>query len=99
MGGLRATFISDFIHTFLIFGILFAFLFAAFAADTTNGILGSPGKVWDLLQTAATVQPIAGNAEGTFRPSFGTRSPLQARTLRSARPMASCSASSSSFPV
>ncbi|KAF9015942.1 hypothetical protein BDZ89DRAFT_1076029 [Hymenopellis radicata] len=49
-GGLRATFFSDYLHT-------------AFA---TNEFLGSPSKVYDLLQVAAQNYPVTGNASGSY---------------------------------
>ncbi|PBK67370.1 hypothetical protein ARMSODRAFT_988957 [Armillaria solidipes] len=63
VGGLRATFFSDYMHTTLIFAIILAFVFSAFA---TNEYLGSPSKVYDLLQVAATNYPITGNAGGSY---------------------------------
>ncbi|CAK5262103.1 unnamed protein product, partial [Mycena citricolor] len=63
VGGLRATFFSDYIHTVLIFAIIFAVSFSTFA---TNAYLGSPAKVWELLQTAATNYPVANAAGGSY---------------------------------
>ncbi|KAJ7794427.1 solute symporter family transporter [Mycena olivaceomarginata] len=60
VGGLRATFFSDYIHTVVIFSIILAVSFSTFA---TNDTLGSPSKVYDLLQTAALNYPV-GNAAG-----------------------------------
>ncbi|THV04712.1 solute symporter family transporter [Dendrothele bispora CBS 962.96] len=71
VGGLRATFFSDYIHTVLIFIIILAFGFSAFSH---NDYLGSPSRVYDLLQEAAINYPIAGNALGsytTFRSESG----------------------------
>ncbi|KAF9027761.1 solute symporter family transporter [Hymenopellis radicata] len=62
-GGLRATFFSDYLHTVLIFAIILAFSFSAFA---TNEFLGSPSKVYDLLQVAAQNYPVTGNASGSY---------------------------------
>ncbi|SJK98572.1 related to DUR3-Urea permease [Armillaria ostoyae] len=63
VGGLRATFFSDYMHTTLIFAIILAFGFSTFA---TNEYLGSPSKVYDLLQVSATNYPITGNAGGSY---------------------------------
>lgn len=63
IGGLRSTFFSDYLHTTLIFAIILAFGFSAFAI---NEYLGSPSKVYDLLQVAATNYPITGNAAGSY---------------------------------
>jgi len=46
--------------------ILVVLLMFAFTAYATNKELGSPGKVWDLLQIAAKRHPVEGNAEGSY---------------------------------
>ncbi|KAF7317809.1 Na+/solute symporter [Mycena kentingensis (nom. inval.)] len=62
-GGLRATFICDFIHTVILFAILYILTFVAYG---TSDVLGSPGKMWDLLQDAAITDPVRGNAGGSY---------------------------------
>lgn len=62
-GGIKATFLTDYVHTLMIFIIIFIF---AFTAYTTNVNLGSPGRVYDLLVQAAKRHPVAGNAEGSY---------------------------------
>jgi Na+/proline symporter len=62
-GGIKATFLTDYIHTFTILIIIFIFAFTAYG---TSPILGSPGAVWELLQKAAVEHPVAGNAEGSY---------------------------------
>ncbi|KAJ7512988.1 solute symporter family transporter [Mycena galericulata] len=62
-GGLRATFFSDYIHTVLIFAIILAVAFSTFA---TNEFLGSPSKVYELLQTAAANYPVEDAAGGSY---------------------------------
>jgi Na+/proline symporter len=62
-GGLKATFLTDYVHTFTILIILFIFAFTAYA---TSPILGSPGAVWELLQKASLDHPVAGNAKGSY---------------------------------
>ncbi|GAA5858337.1 hypothetical protein JCM8547_004656 [Rhodosporidiobolus lusitaniae] len=62
-GGLRATFIVDYAHTVILFVILYLFIFTIYG---TSDVIGSPGKLWDLLQTAADLAPVAGNAEGSY---------------------------------
>ncbi|MCJ1398376.1 hypothetical protein MMC11_001574 [Xylographa trunciseda] len=62
-GGLKATFLTDYVHTVMILIIIFIF---AFTAYTTNVNLGSPGKVYDLLVEAAKAHPVSGNAEGSY---------------------------------
>lgn len=48
-GGLKATFISDWIHTVIIYLVVLALCFKVFC---TSDIIGSPGKMWDMLQEA-----------------------------------------------
>ncbi|KAL5339111.1 Sodium:solute symporter family-domain-containing protein [Aspergillus crustosus] len=62
-GGIKATFITDYMHTVVIIVIIFIFSFSAYA---TNETLGSPGKVYDLLVQAAQRNPVEGNAEGSY---------------------------------
>lgn len=62
-GGIKATFLTDYVHTLMIFIIIFIF---AFTAYTTNVNLGSPGRVYDLLVQAAKRHPVAGNAGGSY---------------------------------
>ena len=51
-GGLKATFLASYIHTAIIFAILITFIYIVYAGDTKHG-LGSPSKVYDLLQGVA----------------------------------------------
>ncbi|KAI4254537.1 MAG: hypothetical protein LQ352_003045 [Teloschistes flavicans] len=62
-GGIKATFLTDYVHTVMILVIIMIF---AFTAYTTNVNLGSPGKVYDLLVQAAKTHPVEGNAEGSY---------------------------------
>jgi Na+/proline symporter len=62
-GGIKATFLTDYAHTVVILIILLMFAFTAYA---TNENLGSPSKVWDLLQEAAKKHPVEGNAGGSY---------------------------------
>ncbi|KAI9868079.1 MAG: hypothetical protein M1813_006824 [Trichoglossum hirsutum] len=62
-GGIKATFLTDYVHTVMILVILFIFAFTTYA---TSNILGSPGKVYDLLVEAAKRHPVEGNAEGSY---------------------------------
>lgn len=62
-GGIKATFLTDYVHTVMIIVILFIFAFTAFA---TNSVAGSPGKVYDLLVQAANSHPVDGNAGGSY---------------------------------
>ena len=62
-GGIKATFLTDYVHTFILLIIILIFAFTAYA---TNVDLGSPGKVYDLLMEAAANHPVEGNAEGSY---------------------------------
>ena len=62
-GGIKATFLTDYVHTVIILVIIFIFAFTAYA---TNVDLGSPGKVYDLLMAAAERHPVDGNAGGSY---------------------------------
>ncbi|KAM0334469.1 hypothetical protein ACHAQA_001497 [Verticillium albo-atrum] len=62
-GGIKATFITDYVNALVILIIIFVFAFVVYA---TNGILGSPGAVWDILQEISKERPISGNAGGSY---------------------------------
>ena len=62
-GGIKATFLTDYVHTVALLIIIFLFAFTAYA---TNDYLGSPGKVYDLLVEAAKNHPVAGNEGGSY---------------------------------
>ncbi|KAJ5921755.1 hypothetical protein N7454_009229 [Penicillium verhagenii] len=62
-GGIKATFITDYMHTVVILVVIFLFAFSAYA---TNAELGSPGRVYDALVKAAKQHPVEGNAEGSY---------------------------------
>ncbi|TYJ56314.1 hypothetical protein B9479_003005 [Cryptococcus floricola] len=62
-GGMRATLIADYSHTLVLYCILISFGLVAYA---TSPMIGSPSKMWEMLQTASTNNPIAGNAQGSY---------------------------------
>lgn len=62
-GGIKATFLTDYVHTVIILTIIFVFAFSAYA---TSDVAGSPGKIWDLLVEAAERHLVHGNAEGSY---------------------------------
>jgi Na+/proline symporter len=62
-GGIKATFLTDYVHTVMIIIILMIFAFTAYA---TSDLLGSPGAVYDLLVAAAERHPVEGNAQGSY---------------------------------
>ncbi|KAF7544245.1 hypothetical protein G7046_g9823 [Stylonectria norvegica] len=63
MGGIKATFITDWIHTVIIYIIMLMALFVMYA---TSDLVGSPGAVWELLKSAAELHPVEGNADGQY---------------------------------
>ncbi|KJA18647.1 hypothetical protein HYPSUDRAFT_144666 [Hypholoma sublateritium FD-334 SS-4] len=63
VGGLRATFICDATHTFVLLLILIGFGFVIFES---SNIVGSPAKLYDLLVTAANTWPVQGNYNGSY---------------------------------
>jgi len=62
-GGIKATFLTDYVHTVMILIIIFIFAFTAYA---TSEVLGSPGAVYDALVEAAERHPVVGNAGGSY---------------------------------
>lgn len=62
-GGLRATFIADYLHCCILFTCLLVLVISTYAHGT---VLGSPGKLYDLLQEVAITAPAAGNAHGSY---------------------------------
>jgi Na+/proline symporter len=62
-GGLRSTFIADYMHTAILFIAIFVFRFSIYF---TNPAVGSPSKFYDLLMEASTSMPIAGNRDGSY---------------------------------
>lgn len=62
-GGIKATILTDYSHTIIIYAMVLAGLFITY---TRSDILGSPDKVYDLLRDAAKVAPVAGNAGGEY---------------------------------
>ncbi|KAF9316706.1 hypothetical protein BG003_001673 [Podila horticola] len=62
-GGLKATFIADYTHTVI---IMFIVLLFSFTAYTTSDLIGSPGRMYELLQEASIRHPVSGNHEGSY---------------------------------
>ncbi|TAQ86565.1 hypothetical protein B7494_g5120 [Chlorociboria aeruginascens] len=62
-GGIKATFLTDWVHTFMLLIIILIFAFTAYA---TSDVLGSPSAVFDLLVKAAKDHPVAGNSGGSY---------------------------------
>ncbi|ODQ79408.1 hypothetical protein BABINDRAFT_161810 [Babjeviella inositovora NRRL Y-12698] len=62
-GGIKATFLTDYVHTVIIVVIILIFAFTTYA---TNNVLGSPSVVYDKLVALASETPVVGNAEGSY---------------------------------
>ncbi|CAK7214354.1 urea permease [Sporothrix curviconia] len=62
-GGLRSTFVADYVHSTILFVAVFIF---AFTLYTTDDYVGSPGRFYDLLTAAAEATPLAGNKDGSW---------------------------------
>ncbi|CAF3494771.1 unnamed protein product [Fusarium graminearum] len=62
-GGIKATFLTDYVHTVIILVIILIFALTAYATGTE---LGSPSAVYDALSKAAKNHPVEGNAEGSY---------------------------------
>ncbi|KAL5345690.1 urea active transporter [Pseudogymnoascus australis] len=62
-GGMKATFLTDYVHTVVLLIIIIIFAFTAYA---TNHIIGSPGAVFDALVAATERHPVEGNAGGSY---------------------------------
>ncbi|KAH7391294.1 urea active transporter-like protein [Cadophora sp. MPI-SDFR-AT-0126] len=62
-GGIKATFLTDWVHTFILLIIILIFAFTTYA---TSDVLGSPKAVFDLLVAASARHPVEGNAGGSY---------------------------------
>jgi len=63
VGGLKATFVADYMHTIIIFVTILIFVSAVYInTDITGGIDG----MYDKLVKAAEIRPVEGNAAGAF---------------------------------
>ncbi|PLB46514.1 Na+/solute symporter [Aspergillus steynii IBT 23096] len=62
VGGIKATFLTDYFHTAIILIIACYFSIKAFTYEE----VGSIGKLYDLVQAAAQRHPVAGNHDGSY---------------------------------
>ncbi|CAG8638451.1 9504_t:CDS:2 [Ambispora gerdemannii] len=62
-GGLKATFLTDYVHTTVIFIIILSFVFTVYASNET---IGSPTKMYELLEAAAKSRPVKDNQDGSY---------------------------------
>jgi len=63
LGGIKATILTDYVHTIIIYVMVLTGLFITYATSST---LGSPDRVYDLLREAAQKVPVPGNAGGEY---------------------------------
>ncbi|KAL8407513.1 hypothetical protein RB594_006365 [Gaeumannomyces avenae] len=63
VGGLKATILTDWVHTFILLVIIIIFSLSAYAS---SDVLGSPSAVYDLLVEAAARHPVEGNKDGSY---------------------------------
>ncbi|KAB2570235.1 putative urea active transporter 1 [Lasiodiplodia theobromae] len=62
-GGIKATFLTDWAHTVIIYIVMLTTLFMVY---TTSSAIGSPDRMWELLREAAALHPVDGNMEGSY---------------------------------
>ncbi|EFQ87488.1 hypothetical protein PTT_17016 [Pyrenophora teres f. teres 0-1] len=62
-GGIKATFLTDYVHTVILLIILLIFAFTTYA---TGDRLGSPKAVYERLQELSETTPVPGNAGGSY---------------------------------
>jgi SSS family transporter len=63
VGGLKATFVADYIHTIIIFITILTFVsIVYFVSPVTGGVQG----MFDKLTAAASIHPVEGNAAGAY---------------------------------
>ncbi|CAG8512176.1 16999_t:CDS:2 [Funneliformis caledonium] len=62
-GGLKATFLSDYVHTSVIYIIILTFLFNVYCS---SDIIGSPSKMYDMLVHASEENPVPDNEKGSY---------------------------------
>jgi SSS family transporter len=63
VGGLKATFVADYLHTIIIFITILTFVSVVyFISPVTGGIQG----MYEKLATAASIHPVEGNAAGAY---------------------------------
>lgn len=62
-GGLRSTFIADYIHTVILFIAIFVFCFVMYA---TSDVVGSISRFYALLLEASEKMPVATNHNGSY---------------------------------
>lgn len=54
---------GDYTHTIIVMLIILYFMFSAYS---TNDMIGSPSRMYDLLQAASVERPVDGNTDGSY---------------------------------
>ncbi|WVQ94814.1 hypothetical protein IAU59_001897 [Kwoniella sp. CBS 9459] len=62
-GGLRATFVADYLHCCILYTCVVVLVLATY---TRGDVIGSPGKLYDLLLAASESTPQPGNAHSSY---------------------------------
>ncbi|KAK8195238.1 putative sodium/proline symporter [Phyllosticta capitalensis] len=62
-GGIKATFLTDWAHTVIIYIVM---IITVFAVYTSSSAIGSPDRMWELLRDAAALHPVADNESGSY---------------------------------
>lgn len=62
VGGIKATFLTDYFHTFVITIIICFFTIKTFTVPE----IGSPGGLFDLIVEAGRAHPVADNHDGSY---------------------------------
>lgn len=62
-GGIKATFITDYLNNIILLAMILLFVFTTYAK---HDVLGSPSKVYDLLVERALQFPVKGNEQGSY---------------------------------
>lgn len=62
-GGIKATILTDYVHTVIIYILILTGLFVVY---TQADQIGSADRMWELLREAAKANPVAGNADGEY---------------------------------
>lgn len=60
-GGIKATILTDYVHTIIIYAMILSGLFVVY---TRNSLIGNPDTMYDLLKSATQRSPVPGNAGG-----------------------------------
>jgi len=62
-GGIKATFLTDYVHTLIVLVIILIFSVTVYVSSP---LIGSPDTMWNLLQSASSSHPVHGNSEGSY---------------------------------